>query len=166
MPAIFNDKMTARLDGDFVVFLIGARVGRWWKVHKWLPIARAMPRMLRELDEHPELGLLHADGWFGRTSIMVQYWRSLDHLLAYARGKSHAHLPAWRDFYRRVGNAGDVGVWHETYLVKDGCAEALYSGMPRFGLAMAGEHVPAVGKLATARGRLSRGGRETHEPAA
>jgi hypothetical protein len=41
--------------------------------------------------------------------------------------------------------AGDVGIWHETYVVQPGCYEAIYGGMPRFGLGMAGEIVDAVG---------------------
>jgi Domain of unknown function (DUF4188) len=41
--------MTARIDGELVVFLIGMRINRLWKCIKWLPVARAMPRMIREL---------------------------------------------------------------------------------------------------------------------
>ena len=41
-------------------------------------IAAAMPRMIRELQRRPELGFLHAESWLGRTTIMLQYWRSLD----------------------------------------------------------------------------------------
>ena len=33
---------------------------RFWKPHKWLPVATAMPRMLAELARAPDLGLLHA----------------------------------------------------------------------------------------------------------
>ena len=51
-----------------VVFLIGLRVNRWWKFWQWLCAAMAMPRMLKELKTHPELGMLGADGWFGRTT--------------------------------------------------------------------------------------------------
>lgn len=32
---------------DFVVFLIGMRVNRPWMIRKWVPVATAMPRMLR-----------------------------------------------------------------------------------------------------------------------
>lgn len=45
---------------------------------------------------------------------MVQYWRSMDQLLAYAENKDAAHLPAWRDFNQSVGTDGSVGIWHET----------------------------------------------------
>ena len=49
MPKTINQRMTVKLEGDFVVFLIGMRINKFWKIHKWLPVARAMPRMLKEL---------------------------------------------------------------------------------------------------------------------
>jgi hypothetical protein len=42
-------------------------------VHKWLPAARAMPRMLAKLYRKPELGFLSHEIWFSRTIILVQY---------------------------------------------------------------------------------------------
>jgi hypothetical protein len=50
---------------------------------------------------------------------------------------------------------GDVGIWHETYLVKAGQYEAVYSGMPAYGLGRVGELVPATGNREDARRRLS-----------
>ena len=105
--------MTAALDGEFCVFLIGMRINRPLKIHKWLPIAMAMPRMLRELESQKELGLLGSDLWFGRTTISLQYWRSVDHLMNYASNQNREHLPAWKAFTRAVGGSGDVGIWHE-----------------------------------------------------
>ena len=52
------ERLTAQLDGDFVVFLIGMRINHLWKLHKWWPVATAMPRMLKELAQHPEKGFL------------------------------------------------------------------------------------------------------------
>jgi len=140
---IIQQRMTGRLSGDFVVFLIGMRVNRWWKVHQWVRVAAAMPRMIRELQRRPELGLLGAEAWFGRTTVMVQYWRSMDALLDYAKNRDSAHLPAWRAFNRRVAANGDVGIWHETYRVRAGDYESVYTNMNRFGLGKAGELVPA-----------------------
>ncbi|MEB8150677.1 DUF4188 domain-containing protein [Staphylococcus xylosus] len=31
------------------LFLIGLRVNKWYKIHKWLPVLLAMPPMLKEL---------------------------------------------------------------------------------------------------------------------
>ena len=35
------------IEGDFVVFLIGLRINKPWMLHKWLPVFRAMPRMIQ-----------------------------------------------------------------------------------------------------------------------
>jgi len=155
MSALFNERMTAEIEGEFVVFLIGMRVNKPWKIGTWLPVARAMARMIAELMKKPELGLLHARSHFGFPNAMViQYWRSFDHLHHYATSPEAEHLPAWRDFNRKIASNGDVGIWHETYLVAAGRYEAVYGNMPRYGLAMAGGHAPARGKKKSARGRL------------
>jgi Domain of unknown function (DUF4188) len=155
MAQIIPARMTAQLDGDFVVFLIGMRINKWWKFWKWVPVATAMPRMLVELAKRPELGLLHARSFFGFPNLMViQYWRSFEQLQAYATDHSHEHLPAWRDFNRRIASNGDVGIWHETYLIRDGAHESVYNNMPRWGLAFAGSAIPAEGSRKSAKGRL------------
>jgi len=150
-----DKRMTGKMDGDFVVFLIGMRVNRWWKLLRWLRVALAMPRMIRELSAHPELGFLGAEQWFGRTTIMVSYWRSTEALMAYAKSRAAAHLPAWRDFNRLVGTNGDVGIWHETYRVRPGDYESVYVNMPRFGVGKAGELVEASGRREHAEGRMA-----------
>lgn len=157
MVDINNDRVTADIDGDFVVFLIGMRINAFWKVHKWLPVARAMPRMLRELSMQEEMGLLGVrTRWGGRNIEVIQYWRAFEKLHAYARTADAEHLPAWAEFNRKVGDTGSVGIWHETYLVKDGQYEAVYRNMPRYGLAEASSAVPATGRRKTAAGRLGR----------
>ena len=127
----------AALEGDFVVFLIGMRITRPWKVHRWLPVYRAMGRMLTELSARPELGLLRWERGLLRGPMVVQYWRSRADLERFARGD--LHVPAWREFNRRVRGSGDVGVWHETYEVRAGAYESAYVNMPVFGLAAAGQ---------------------------
>ena len=153
--AIIQKRVTAEVQQDqFVVFLIGMRINKPWKVHKWWPVARAMGRMLGELQANNELGLRHVESWFGRTSIMVQYWDSFDHLDAYAKARSAEHLPAWAAFNKAVGSNGDVGIWHETYTAAPGTFECVYNNMPRFGLSQAFESVPATGHYASAVTRL------------
>jgi hypothetical protein len=49
---------------------------------------------------------------------------------------------AGREFNRLIRDSGEVGVWHETYLVRAGEYETLYGNMPAFGLARAGTHNP------------------------
>jgi hypothetical protein len=56
---IHRERLTARLDGDFVVFLIGMRINNPLMVHKWLPVARSMPRMLKEHYRQPDRGFIH-----------------------------------------------------------------------------------------------------------
>jgi Domain of unknown function (DUF4188) len=155
MAPVNPTRMTAHLDGDFVVFLIGMRVNRPLMVHKWLPVFLAMPRMLKELEGHPDSGFLGAITSLG---VIVQYWRSFEHLERYARSSDYEHWPAWVAFNKRVGNSrGDVGIWHETYKVRGGEYETVYSGMPPFGLGKAGTLVPASGRHETARGRIGAG---------
>lgn len=155
MSKVLKGRYTAQYDGELVVFLIGMRINQWWALHKWLPVFFAMPRMLRELRTHPELGMLHAQlSWSGRVIQTTQYWKSFEELHTYAHARDKLHLPAWADFNRRVGGNGSVGVFHESYLIKPGQFESVYANMPRFGLGMAGETVPAVGRLQSAKSRL------------
>jgi Domain of unknown function (DUF4188) len=142
---IRKERVTATVEGEFVIFLIGMRFNNLLKIHKWLPIVRAMPRMIEELSRQPELGFIHAETWVGRTTILVQYWRSMDQLLAYAKNKDTEHLPAWRAFNKSVGTDGSVGIWHETYSVSPGGHESMYVNMPPFGLGKVGTLEPASG---------------------
>lgn len=154
MADIVPTRVAGRIEGDFVVFLIGMRINKPWLPHKWLPVALAMPRMIKELEAAPpEVGFL------GHTELgllnMVQYWRSFDHLERYARARDAAHWPAWVDFNRRMKDTrGDVGIWHETYRISAGDYEAIYSGMPAFGLGKAGASAGISEATDSARQRL------------
>ncbi len=153
MVEVSNKRLTAELEGSFVVFLIGARFNKWWKLHKVMPVAAAMGRMLREIDAHPEIGCLGYTR-LGRTTF-VQYWRSFDHLEDYARRAEREHWPAWGAFNERFKHCReDLGIWHETYLIEPGQYECIYSGMPPFGLGQVGRLVPATGSRNTGRDRL------------
>lgn len=148
--------MTAELEGDFVIFLIGMRINRFWKIHKWMPVARAMPRMLKELSRKPGSGFLGYQSFGGLPPVMVQYWKSFEHLEAYAKDRDGQHYPAWREFNKQIRSNGDVGIWHETYLVRAGQYECVYNNMPRYGLGKIGELVPATGRKDSAAGRISK----------
>jgi Monooxygenase af470-like len=152
MAKIIPTRMTAEIDGDFVVFLIGMRINKLWKVHKWLPVFMAMTPMLKELGKHPESGFL---GHIFGMKVIVQYWRSFEHLEAYARNQNQGHWPAWVAFNKKVGGSrGDVGIWHETYQVRAGEYETIYSGMPPIGLGSVGTLVPVGAKRESARERI------------
>ena len=164
MARIIKQRMTTRLDGEFVLFLIGMRINRLWKVHKWLPVAMAMPRMLAELARKPESGFLGAQTYGGIPPVMAQYWRSFAHLEAYAKNPAAEHFPAWQAFNRRVRSNGDVGIWHETYLVRAGQYETIYNNMPPYGLGRVGQLLPAVGHLEFAGARVATGGTSAGSP--
>ena len=154
MNPIIAERRTAATNESFVVFLIGMRINKPLKVHRWLPVAMAMGRMLKELSTMPDTDLMHYESWPGRTTIMLQYWRSFEALENYAKNSDLAHRPAWADFNRKVNSNGDVGIWHETYTIEPGQFEVVYNNMPLFGLAAATTSVPAVGQRQQAAGRL------------
>ncbi len=134
--------MAAEIDGDFVVFLIGARFNhKLHLVRSFLDLGgrRGMRHMLDYLMERPEKGLLAYE--MGMPTI-VQYWRSFEHLEAFANDRDDPHLDAWRQYWRRVGRSDRTGIWHETYLVREGAYEAIYGNMPPRGLGKAGRLVP------------------------
>jgi hypothetical protein len=152
MSKVIPRRVTARIEGDFVVFLIGMRINKPWKIHKWLPTALAMPKMIKELEKRPESGML---GHIFGPGVIVQYWRSFEHLEAYARNPDQLHYPAWKAFNERMARSrDDVGIWHETYRVRAGEYECIYSGMPPFGLAKAATQAEISGAQESARGRL------------
>ncbi|MBB5343691.1 DUF4188 domain-containing protein [Tunturibacter empetritectus] len=155
MPTIHAGRYSTRVEGPFVMFLIGFRINHPLAFNKWIPVAKAMGPMLQELYANPQLGFLGAQSslyWPGVT--MTQYWRSFDQLVDYAQSRNAAHLPAWKAFNQSVGDDGSVGIWHETYQVAAGQYESIYANMPRFGLALAGTHEPATGHLRDARTRM------------
>jgi Domain of unknown function (DUF4188) len=153
MAEIRRGRYAGEIDGDFVVFLIGPRVNKPWRL---LQAARdlgeprrGMKAMLDELMAHPEKGLL---GYRMGFPVIVHYWRSFEHLEAFARDPGGLHRPTWLDFYRRPRD-GRTGIWHETYLVRAGQYEAIYTDTPVAGLAAAGRAV-AMDEHSRARSRL------------
>lgn len=156
--AVRPGRFAATIEGEFVVFLIGARINQLWNVGKWLPVTQAMPRMLKELAAQPHLGLLHAEPFVSwRTVTTFQYWRSYEHLHAYAHARDKAHLPAWSAFQKAARENTAVGIYHESYVVAAGSYETIYADMPPFGLGKAARLVPAVGSMANANARMRHG---------
>ena len=145
MAEINQGRWTAQIEGDFVVFLIGARVQASHPLRSLRDLGgfrRGMPGMLKYLSQHPEKGFLGYQQ-LGIGTANVQYWRSFADLERFARDRDDPHLEPWRAFNRRVGASGDVGIWHETYRVHAGDVETIYGNMPPHGLGKAGRLVPA-----------------------
>jgi hypothetical protein len=135
--------MMAEIDGDFVVFLIGARFNNKLEFARSLVDLggrKGMKHMLDYLLARPEKGLLAYEMGF---PTIVQYWRSFEQLEAFAKDQDDPHL----------GRSDRTGIWHETYLVRAGEYEALYGNMPAHGLGKAGRLVPAS-QASSARTRL------------
>jgi hypothetical protein len=155
MAHVHRDRFSAEIEGDFVVLLIGARLNKpWLALRSFVDLGgrrRGMQAMLTELMSHPEKGLL---GYRMAGLIVIQYWRSFEHLEAFARDPGDLHRPTWLEWYRR-DRQGRTGIWHETYLVRAGEYEAVYSDVPEEGLAAAGRAVPLTAG-STARLRLRR----------
>jgi hypothetical protein len=148
-------RWTAGIEGDFVVFLIGARLQARHPLRSLNDLGglrRGMVPMLKYLTAHPEKGLLGYE-MPGIGTFVVQYWRSLDHLERFARDEEDPHLAVWRSYWKRVGRSGRTGIWHETYLVRAGEYEAIYGNMPAYGLGKASDLMPLSADT-TARHRL------------
>lgn len=159
MTTVRTGRYTADLSDvgeEVVVFVIGMRINKPWRLGVWWPVFTAMPRMLRYLQQHPEKGLLGVQNALLPQPLVVQYWRSFEHLERFARDADDPHLEPWRRFNRLVGASGDVGIWHETYRVRTIDIETIYSNMPAHGLAAATASVPIRRGRETAAERIGR----------
>ena len=148
---IIPGRYSTQIEGDFVVLLIGTRINRLQGL-RWVRSLNSMNRMLKELSAEPDKGLL---GYRMGFPVIVQYWRSFEHLEAWARDAQDTHAKVWRELYRAgFLQDGSAGIWHETYRVKAGEYEALYGNMPAQGLASVGGVVP-LGGGSSARDRIA-----------
>lgn len=143
MTDILRGRHTARPPEGAVTLLIGARINTLWKVHRWAPFFVDMGAMLKQLCTDKEgYGFLGYHLWFGRTTLVVQYWRGMDELLAYSRAQPLLHVPTWRKYNRE--SEGVIGVFHEAYVVSARGHHVIYRDMPAsFGLGGATDVVPA-----------------------
>jgi hypothetical protein len=145
---IIQGRQQAHPGKPFALFLIGMRINRLWAVHRWGPVAMAMPRMQRELAGKPEAGLLWQKNFVsGRITLNLQYWESGEKLFAYAHDRQVEHFPAWAEFNRKAKDNHAVGIWHETYFLKPEDCENIYRDMPAFGLGAAIGVSPATSRM-------------------
>ncbi len=162
------NRVTHAYDGPLAVFLVGLRIHRPWRLRVLRTALTAMPRMVAELEENraaAERGEVEHLGYLGSRSTvhltgttMIQWWRSVEDVYAYANGAAHVHRPAWLDFHRvAVADPDAVTIWHETYRVEPHGAESVYAGPGPFGLADLAGTVPVGRRGEAARQRM--GGR-------
>lgn len=130
-------------------------------VHHWraAPFAwkmgRAIERSSRRGPERPS-GLLTSEriqlsrNHFG----YLQYWRSVDDLIAWAHASPHTDW--WRMALERQRTRQDFAIYHETFVTSPGGFEAIYLnlGESRPGASAFGDLKPPKGAAASARGRL------------
>ena len=153
---IHGGRFTATYDGEVVVFLIGMRVNKPLAVRAWWPVFTAMPRMLKQLSQDPESGLLGYRLFITpQGPTVLQYWSSADKLLEFAGDPARDHRPAWMAYFRDSFKDGAVGIWHETYVVPAGSHESIYGNMPPIGLGAVAGFVPVSRHRESARQRLS-----------
>ncbi|KAI9345870.1 hypothetical protein DFJ73DRAFT_796941 [Zopfochytrium polystomum] len=153
---IRRGRLTAQIDGDFVVFLIGLRPNAALPFNKnLLEAGKAFEAILLELDANPELGCLGSESYVaespeGSRIFCVQYWRSAEHLAKYAASSSSEHRGPWMWLMKLGRESPELGFWHETFKVRAGEYEAI-------ALRGACKWFPAQRKMATMMGRLGKG---------
>lgn len=153
-------------EGDLVVFHIGMTIRKPHRPDLWVPVSRAMVSMLEELranraaherGEAADLGFLGAQILFGGGGFwVVQYWKSVEDVYAYAKMSDRLHLPAWKRFNNVARkHPGAVGIWHETYAVPAGNIATFYGNGGVVGLGKSTGTAPLTSRGRSARERMS-----------
>jgi hypothetical protein len=150
-----RERWTAELDGDLVVFIIGAEVHDRQHSGPVYELFMAMLDMLAELEADPESGLLGYQAFGGIGGVIVQYRRSFEALEKYSKNPDAKHLPVWRSWNKLAeGHRAAGGIWHETYQVSAGRFESVYQNMPDTGLQKAGRPITVTEARSSARQRI------------
>jgi len=119
-------------------------------------LARAIDRSAAEAIRSAA-GLLHSERFsLSWTHFGVwQYWQSFEELEAWSHRPPHSEW--WRQVLERMRTRGDLGVYHETFLVPRDRLESIYLDCAPVGLATFGTLGEPVGAMTASRGRLGRG---------
>jgi Domain of unknown function (DUF4188) len=157
---VLRGRYAAEIEGDFCVFHIGLTVNTKIPAKEIAQVGRSFQSMLSELEADPEkYGFYGAENFVAGNisaggTLAVQFWRSQEHVNAYARDHMSKHFPAmlWSSKYVKV--SPDVGFWHEGFTVRAGEYEGIYVNCPQMLLGKAGRVVRAIGRKRTALGRL------------
>ncbi len=133
------------------------RAGGFWQARK---LGKAVEFAAREAIE-AGVGLLLSErfgfgpGHFG----FFQYWQSFEAMETWTRRPPHSEW--WRDAVERMRKRGDLGVYHEAYLVPRDRVESIALNCRPVGLAAFGTAGEPVGADTNGRGRLKLGPRTT-----
>ena len=148
-------RWTVQLEGDFVVFLIGAELRDPERAATAGELLMAMADMLGELEQDPSKGLLGYQVFGGLGGVIFQYWRSFEALEAYAKNPDAKHAPVWRAWNQLAeGERSPASIWHETFPVSAGKYEAVYQNMPLTGMQRAGTPMTVTEAKTSARQRI------------
>ena len=99
-----------------------------WKVHAWWPVFVKDANNAQAFAEHRK-GLLGYQQAFFPSPVLVQYWRSFEHLER-LRGTVVTPPRAVAAVRPARRLPGDVGIWYETYRVLTANIETIYGNMP------------------------------------
>ena len=116
MAKVNNQRMTVEIEGDFVVFLIGMRINKPWKIHKWLPVFAGDAADAARSWRKAGVGV-------SRLSAVSRRDRAVLAVVRAPRSATRAIATrctgrrGWRSTRSVRRGAGDVGIWHETYRV-------------------------------------------------
>ncbi len=72
IKSVTRGRTTADAAPGTVVFLIGVRINRPWKLDKWLPVFAPMPRVLGELRRYPDSGIAWRSTMVNRRLAIFQ----------------------------------------------------------------------------------------------
>jgi len=137
---MYTDPLTKRvipgrrhavIDGDYVVFLIGARPNRIVDPY-FKEMGDSFEKMVSELEKEPSLGYLGSDSFIGATgTCSIQYWKDTESLNSWAANPRNTHLAAWKKLSRMGKASTDYAFWHETHKVSSGQYESVYVNCPQ-----------------------------------
>ncbi|WP_203229122.1 DUF4188 domain-containing protein [Halobellus captivus] len=144
MKPIITERMTAEIDGEYVIYINGMRLNKLRALPKYLRAGLKAGEMFKQLAADPDSGFLgYLPAYMSlRSGAAIQYWRSLEDIKRFAGDPDGTHVPAWQWYNEEVGNCGELGFWAELYVVKDGSFETFYRNMPPTGLGEHGSLVP------------------------
>ena len=154
------DRVVASLPGSIAELAL-ARIGliarRWSARGAVRSLAKAAERAATEA-KVAGAGLLHAERFAAGTGhvVLLQYWRDYESMEAWTRRPPHSEW--WRSAVDRMRRKGDLGVYHESFLVPRANVESIYLDSPPVGLMAFGDLDDANGPRTAARDRLGRRG--------
>jgi hypothetical protein len=101
-------------------------------------------------------GLLNSESYAITLSHfgVLQYWRSFDELETWTHRPPHSEW--WRAAVERMRLKRDIGIYHETFLVRAADIESISMNCRPAGLETFGFRGEPVGPNTTSRGRLGR----------